>query len=262
MFTTVRIVTSDSQGGGGLGTGFIFSVDSDTPDSLALFLVTNKHVIAGAAKADLHFIAAKDGLPDLGVEEIVPVQNPGQAFTGHPDPDVDIAIMPIGGRLQQLWDAGKKVFFKTVPSNSCATDGLLSRFEPIEPVTFVGYPDGLYDAGSLLPIVRRGHSATSLRIDYEHKPVFLVDASVFPGSSGSPVFLIVPASTPDKNGSIVLGGPTKVVFLGVIAAVYHRDVPLLTAAAELPFARELIDLGIVYKASAVQDLANQLLDRA
>ncbi|MFE3998074.1 hypothetical protein ACFX43_04645 [Nocardioides sp. YIM B13467] len=147
------------------------------------------------------------------MEEIVTVEDPGERFAGHPDPDIDIAIMPIGGRLQQLWDAGRRVSFKAVGADHCATDELLSRFEPIEPITFVGYPDGLYDAGSLLPIVRRGHSATALRIDYGNKPVFLVDASVFPGSSGSPVFLIVPASTPDKYGNIMLGPTTKVVFL-------------------------------------------------
>lgn len=79
-----------------------------------------------------------------------------------------------------------------------------------------------------------------------------------PGSSGSPVFRVVPASTPDKYGNIVIGNTTKVVFLGVVAAVYQRNVPLLTTATQSPFAREVIDLGIVYKASTVRDLVLKL----
>jgi hypothetical protein len=86
---------------------------------------------------------------------------------------------------------------------------------------------------------------------------------VFPGSSGSPVFLLPRPSAPDKHGNIVLGGPSRPpVFLGVVAAVHQRQVPVLQtdAGGGLPFVYDLIDLGIVYKAREVHALARQLID--
>lgn len=80
-------------------------------------------------------------------------------------------------------------------------------FEPNKPVTFIGYPNGLYEFTSLLPIVRQGYAATAMHIDHGGKPTFLIDAFVFPGSSGSPVFLVPRPSAPDKFGNIIIGGP-------------------------------------------------------
>lgn len=259
LFTTVRITTAAKEGGKGYGTGFLFSHLDATGQSGNIFLVTNKHVIDGAQSAELHFIAGSGSAPILGQKQGVALAGLG-SFKGHPDPDVDIAMMPIGDLLQVMSEGGKGVFYRSVSSSDCADNVNLEAYEPIEPITFIGYPDGLYDATSLLPIVRRGHSATPLTVDYEGKPIFLIDASVFPGSSGSPVFLLVPASAPDKHGNIVLGGGPKMLFLGVVAAVYQRDVPVLTTAGTEPFTSEMLDIGIVYKASAVKELASALLD--
>lgn len=257
MFCTVRITTV-GPGGTGLGTGFLFhKVDPTDPTQAQVWVVTNKHVVDGATDATLHFMAAQPGggAPVLGQE--IPVTLPAASFVGHSDPQVDVAMAPVGGLLQQLIAAGSPAYFQMVGESECATNtSLEDEFEPIEPVTFIGYPNGLYDSASLLPIVRRGHSATSLSIDYEGKPIFLVDASVFPGSSGSPVFIVVPPSGGDKFGNIMVGGGARVVFLGVVAAVYQRSVPVLTAGGGAPFVHDALDIGIVYKASTVLELAN------
>jgi hypothetical protein len=186
---------------------------------------------------------------------------PGQ-FVGHPDPQIDIAMIGIGGALEQLALAGTPAFFRSVSTSMCATPQILTEFEPIEAVTFIGYPNGLYDSVSLLPIVRQGHAATALNVDYEGKPTFLIDASVFPGSSGSPVFLVPKLSAPDKRGNITIGGPPRPpVLLGIVAAVHQRQVPVLqtNAAAGIPFVYDLIDLGIVYKASEIHSLAASMI---
>jgi hypothetical protein len=144
----------------------------------------------------------------------------------------------------------------------CATDMTLEDYEPIEPVTFIGCPNGLYDSAFLLPIVREGFAATAMNIDYEAKPVFQIDASVFPSSTGSPVFLVPMPSMPDKHGNVTIGGPaTPPVLLGIVPAVHQRQVPVILAHANrgVPMVNELIDLGIVYKASAIQELAKQVV---
>ncbi|MBR7743134.1 trypsin-like peptidase domain-containing protein [Phycicoccus sp. BSK3Z-2] len=268
LFTTVRITTTTPTGGGGLGTGFVFTAPMPAlgggkgggKGGVAMVLVTNKHVVHGQARAVLHFIAADEttASPNLGAEISVGVDP--ASFVGHPDPNIDVAILPLGGLIDQLRAAGRTPFFTHVDAASAATPEVLAEYEPIEPITFIGYPNGLYDSGSLLPIARRGHSATALNVDYEGKPIFLVDASVFPGSSGSPVFLFVPASTADKFGNITLGGGAKVVFLGVVAAVYQRAVPVLqTPTAGDQFVHDALDIGIVYKASTVVELVNQVI---
>lgn len=260
LFTTVRITTVNPDGSMGLGTGFVYQQDMPT-GKVANALVTNKHVVAGASQVTLHFIEAKDAqTPLLGRAIVYTVENPGTAFTGHPDPDIDVAILPLGGIIQVVKDSGKDIFFRSVGPSIMATPELLDVYEPIEPVIFVGYPNGLYDSTSLLPIVRRGHSATALNVDYEDKPMFLIDASVFPGSSGSPVFLLSASSEPDKHGNVVIGGAPKFLFLGVIAAVYERDVPVLTGGGSLqPFVWDSLDIGLVYKATTVRDLLDMML---
>lgn len=150
-----------------------------------MVLVTNKHVVEGQGQAVLHFIAADDGgtSPKLGTEIAVAVDS--ASFVGHPDPNIDVAIMPLGGLIDQLQASGRAPFVLHVDSAIAATPEVLTAYEPIEPVIFIGYPNGLYDSGSLLPIARRGHSATALNVDYEGKPIFLIDASVFRARAGA-----------------------------------------------------------------------------
>lgn len=259
LFTTVRITTT-AAGKVGSGTGFLLA--EDRPEGgTAVLLVTNKHVIAGADQVTLHLIAAGPAnSPALG-NGLTLTCSPSQ-FIGHPDPEIDIAMIGVGGALQQLADTGTPAFIKSVSPSMCATKTVLEDYEPIEPVTFIGYPSGLYDSASLLPIVRQGFAATAMNIDYEAKPIFLIDASVFPGSSGSPVFLVPRPSTPDKRGNVTIGGlPKPPILLGIVAAVHQRQVPVILAAANhgVPMVNELIDLGIVYKASAIHALARQVI---
>lgn len=260
LFVTVRITTLSADGRAGSGTGFVLA--EELPQGgVALLVVTNKHVVEGAAHVTMHFLAATtESQPILGQEHAL--SSPAEQFVGHPDPDIDVAMLGIGGAVQQLADNGTPAFFRSVATNMCATKDVLEEYEPIEPVTFIGYPNGLYDSASLLPIVRQGHAATALNVDYEGKPTFLIDASVFPGSSGSPVFLVPRPSAPDKHGNIVIGGaPKPPVFLGVVAAVHQRQVPVLQTdtGGGIPFVYDLIDLGIVYKASEVHALAQQMI---
>jgi S1-C subfamily serine protease len=260
LFTTVRITTTTATGQLGSGTGFLLAEDR-AGGGASVLVVTNKHVISGADKVTLHFMAAGSGnTPALGMGRTL-VATPDK-FVGHPDSDIDIAVIGVGGALQQLANAGNPAFIKTVSPSMCATKEKLEECEPIEPVTFIGYPNGLYDSASLLPIVRQGYAATAMNVDYEAKPVFLIDASVFPGSSGSPVFLVPRPAAPDKRGNITIGGPAKPpILLGVVAAVHQRQVPVLltTAVHGIPVVNELIDLGIVYKASAIRELASQVI---
>jgi hypothetical protein len=78
-------------------------------------------------------------------------------------------------------------FFLTVAATDFATfteDRLLPACE----VLFVGYPNDVYDQVNNLPVIRAGKIASMPKVDFNGKPEFLIDAHVWPGSSGSPVF--------------------------------------------------------------------------
>jgi hypothetical protein len=142
------------------------------------------------------------------------------------------------------------------------TTATVDSLDAVEDVAFVGYPANLYDTANLTPILRRGSTATPVALDYQGMPAFLIDAAVFPGSSGSPVFILNQGSWAAREGGLMAG--TRLLFLGVLAAVHTRSVtadlaPIPTRVG-VTFADPL-NLGIVFKASAVDEVADLLLEK-
>lgn len=132
--------------------------------------------------------------------------------------------------------------------------------------TCTGYPSGIYDRQNLIPIIRRGTTATPAYLDYNGTPTFLIDASVFPGSSGSPV-LIVNEGSYRRGNELVIGSRT--LFLGVVSSVLVRyetgaievvDIP--TAYTPVIRTPQMIDLGLVFKYSAVVETCDSILTKA
>ncbi|MDD3976477.1 MAG: serine protease [Candidatus ainarchaeum sp.] len=58
-------------------------------------------------------------------------------------------------------------------------------------VLFIGYPSLFYDKKNFLPVMRSGTIASIPSVDFNGEPSILLDAQVFPGSSGSPVFIFI-----------------------------------------------------------------------
>lgn len=152
---------------------------------------------------------------------------------------------------------GIHVFYRAVVSGMVPAAEVLRQLDAIESVTFIGYPNGIWDSRNLLPVARRGTTATPLSVDFEETPRFLIDASVFAGSSGSPVFIIDKGPLVDRTGSVSIG-QQRFLFVGVVTGVYYRTdldeiiaVPLPTAVRPMAQRREMLDLGYVYKARTV-----------
>jgi hypothetical protein len=230
FFTTVMIEAQLPDDQSSTGTGFVYQVPLRR-DQNAAFLVTNKHVIAGAERVDMRLHAAEgpgNAEVKLGTVHDVSWPNPENYFFGHPDSDIDVTVCPLGPAINALAAQDDFVFYRSLAPDIAADDSKFEELDAIEEITFLGYPNGLYDHANYLPLGRRGHTATPPMVDYEGKPIFLVDASVFPGSSGSPV-LIANSGTFAARGGAAMAG-TRVLLLGVLAAVYQRQVPVL----ELP----------------------------
>ena len=67
-----------------------------------------------------------------------------------------------------------------------------------------------------MPIVRKGITATSLQLDFNNEPKFLIDAAIYGGSSGSPVYIFNQGSYSPANGGLVAG--TRLKLIGIVYA--------------------------------------------
>ncbi|WP_433953594.1 S1 family peptidase [Curtobacterium flaccumfaciens] len=261
FYVTVRLEAQFPDGNTSIGTGFFYDVPTE-PDTNATVIVTNKHVLAGASSLTVWFLKKNtDGGPALGhVYPITLGAFSEDNYCGHPDPDIDVAVLPAVPLFQLASDSGNPLFYRSIVSSSVPTLDQLNDLDAVEDVRFVGYPDGIYDKQNYLPVTRRGTTASYLQHDYEGRPVFLIDASVFPGSSGSPVVIADSASYATKTG-LKLGG--RLLLLGIVAEVRITqrvgDLITLPTSTIVPRVSEMLDLGIVYKARTIDECVDVLL---
>ena len=266
FFTTVRIDTVSKNGAAGSGTGFFFS--HKVGEEVYPFVVSNKHVIFGMNEGRLSFLQRQQDQPILGRGHALNIANWEQAWFGHPDPNVDIAITPFAPLEAYIKQQNNvDLFYRFVASDMIPNPEQLSKLDAIESVTFIGYPNGIWDQQNLLPVVRRGSTASPIAIDFENSPKFIIDASVFGGSSGSPVFIYNQGMYSNKGGGTVIG--SRLFFVGVIAAVFYRTqlnkiiaVPIPTQVQPMAEQNEMVDLGIVFKASTVVETVEAFLMKA
>jgi len=142
----------------------------------------------------------------------------------------------------------------------------MDKIDAIEDIVFIGYPNGIWDSKNFTPIARKGTTATPLNIDYEGQKKFLIDASVFGGSSGSPVFIYNSGVYATKNGPAMTG--TKIYFIGVVASVYHKNefneivsIPIPTDNKPMAIGKQMIDLGVVFKSNTIIEVIEQFVNK-
>jgi hypothetical protein len=245
FFSTVRITIPQRSGSGAsIGTGFIFVAPINDMKKHVILLISNRHVYGDTTQPIiLNFHKRKpDGSgPELGQIVTLRSEQFTEGYIAHPDPEVDLACINISaiGRPEL------NIFFKTVYPE------MLSDFSekdllPGADVWFIGYPENRFDITHNLPILRRGYIASIPKIDFNSKKQFIIDAQVFPGSSGSPVF----------TG---LGGKYKLI--GVVAQTMIRGGQLQAIPTDIhSSAQPLLGLGIVIKAPLIKGLIDFVIN--
>ena len=251
LYSVVRIETTNKYGAVSSGTSFVFK-DSNSPSEHQLFLVSNKHVVSDA-ESGIVFLTNKDsnGSPILGDPFFLKNDEFAMQWHGHPNEDVDVSIMPLSWQLDMVAEGGSNAFLRPIILNDVASDDLFENLDVSAPILFIGFPNGMFDEKHYLPIVRRGYVATTPNLDFNGEPLFLIDASVFPGSSGSPVFTV---------GEQIIGGTPALKLLGIISAVYTQSidgkiswVPAPSNQVPIPTIEQMIDLGVVFKARCIKE---------
>jgi S1-C subfamily serine protease len=246
LFTTAPVWVQRANGEQSFGTSFILSVPvPGATDHHIPLLVTNAHVVNGAERAIVDFVEREGDAPRRGGRLRVEID--GKTMAAFVDAPNDLAIVPIGGLLNQLEQQGRPIFFRSVSPNLFPSEQVVSDLAAMEEVTFIGYPSGLYDEHNVSPIIRKGITATPPWNDFRGQPAFLIDAGVFPGSSGSPVFIMNQGAYATRDG-LVLG--SRLLFLGVLTEA------ILRTERNLP--PVFLGLGRVTKAHRVREFAEQV----
>ena len=254
LHTTLCIETFDKDNKPiSIGTGFLLERPL-SGDRHKLYLVSNKHVLVGPYKIIIRFNKRVNDKPSYGDVLSFPIEGINDIVVGHPNPHVDIAVLDCTGLFINFTD---KIYYKYV-NYEMLSDFQEAELAVAENVHFVGYPDGRYDQANNLPLIRTGMISSHPKLDFNGLPQFIIDAQVFPGSSGSPVFIDLTYEN-FRNGMIEVGGPKKIKLLGIIAMTMIRNNRLQAIPTGTVFqTEEVLGLGIVFKATAIKELIDTM----
>jgi hypothetical protein len=256
LFATVRIETEQDDGDG-IGTGFFFNYRAPGESVDFVMLVTNKHVVDGATRATIRLHRAKRGTDDRGqfVENVGPpvvvsIPDVRSLFIDHPDSAIDLCAAPWPAIQKYVTDPS--VFFECVHASWIISSETLSRMSNTHPVQMVGYSYGLADEHNNFPLIRHGFTSLQPSIDYEGKPETVIDIATYPGSSGSPVFVLDNAyfgSVPCFL-AVLYAGPD----IGATGKIVPRPIPLRLSGSTF----DTLHFGFAIKSTAVLDLGRTI----
>jgi hypothetical protein len=268
VYSTVRIECEYTDGGTGTGTGFFFAF-ARREQTFVPAIVTNKHVVEGAARGAFHIhLRDASGQPSTHQSERFIFDNFQSPWTPHPEPTVDLCVMPIAGLLEHAEKSGRGLGFIPLEMALVPTDQDFAELTPFEEVLMIGYPNGIWDSRNNMPILRRGVTATHPAIEYEGRREFMIDAACFPGSSGSPVMLYNTGGYHRRDGAYAIGG-TRLKLLGILYAGPQHTVTGELQIVAAPTRRDIQaisripnNLGMVIQSSRLRHLEEQFLRMA
>lgn len=263
---TVRIAAGVSQGQlASTGTGFFYQVTHPTSNLAKVLILTNKHVVRGAAVVQF-VLSSAPSVADLDAQHqpIGRTDHPviwplAGNLIEHPDQSIDLCAIDITIPYGQILQSGRQLRSMCIDSSWLPSQQDRIGLRDIERALVIGYPIGLWDEHNNMPIARQGSTATHPLAHYAGKRNFLIDVAAFQGSSGSPVFSYEAPMFRQPDGSFTPG--TKVNFIGVVWGVIERTVTGKLQAVEIPSALEHIpvlqsplNLAIALHSDAVRDL--------
>jgi hypothetical protein len=261
LLSTFRLAMHSSDHEIGSGTGFLISMPV-AENSHSLFLATNKHIAYECEALQVVFSAPlPNGLPDPSRKVPVTIRlSRPDGVIGHPDPSVDLCLIPVGNVLAQFKaKIGWLPLFSWVNLDHIPTQEEWEDLHAIEEVIMIGAPNGIFDSHNNLPVARRGITATPPSLNFKGRNEFLVDMACFGGSSGSPVFICNTTGFSTRRGNMSLGG-IRVRLLGILwgGPFYNAAGELVvsqipTSTTVKPVTPMMLNLGYVIRSSALHD---------
>ncbi|MCF6193216.1 MAG: serine protease [Kangiellaceae bacterium] len=267
MKSVVRIEATLQDGNVATGSGFAYRFATQEDGLYVPAIVTNKHVIEGASKVSLPISVADISGEATGKYEVITYELNKNNVMFHPSAEVDLCAI-LAAPIHQYFEQKKlQPALVHLDKEITANTETFAELLPLEEVTMIGFPNGIWDSTNNGSIARRGVIATIPENDYLGKKQFVVDMACFPGSSGSPVFLANFGNYSDRKGSLIMG--TRIKLLGILYAGPQHTAsgeivlaPVPTQNKPMSFTSMPNNLGYVIKAvelEALESIAENLL---
>lgn len=125
--------------------------------------------------------------------------------------------------------------------------------EVSDDVVVIGYPKGFYDQVNKFPIVKAGIIASRWGFNFNGHPYFLIDAKLFPGSSGSLV-ITKPVNFKLVQGKAMYSNSKQFSFLGVFSGEPTQVLNPIDLEDMTIIRKQGFNLGIVWYANKVIDI--------
>lgn len=254
LFTTIRLQTAQ-----GSGTGFLFHFNLGENKQVPL-IITNKHVVNNNANEAVQFSLHLRENDHPGGKYNVEFQT---IWYFHKDHDLCFCFAnPLFAEIKKMTE--KDIFYIPITEEIIWNNSKLEELSAIEDVVMVGYPNGLWDIENNLPLFRKGITASHPAVDFNNAGIGVVDMACFPGSSGSPIFILNENGYSDKNGNSYLG-TKRAIFLGVLfqgpqlnakGEIVVENIPTQQKVSFLT--PQMINLGYYIKASVILDFESEI----
>lgn len=216
LYQTIRIECC-----GNCGTGFIFGIKVGDNRYIPIIL-TNKHVVDNLERNTVDFWLHTKG-PDNTVLQTIVRYNWDCEWIFHPDEEIDLCCCLFMPMVEEAKRNGIEVFFSTCTEELLADEDELSEMQTVNDILMVGYPNGLYDTHSFLPLIRKGITASHPATDFGGESIGVIDIGCFEGSSGSPIYTYPGMYDYRKTSGFTIGA-TKSVLLGVFFGGAYENV--------------------------------------
>lgn len=268
MHSTIRISILDEQKAEvGSATGFMFAFCEKTTQEetrAKICIVSNKHVLGVGGLFRFAFTKKnKQGNPTYGDYEFIDVFVDNDFVIPHPDPSIDLTILPIDALLRQLEaEIGHSPFYTCLRFSDIPKPMQWECMDAVEDIIMIGYPNGIWDKRNNLPVFRRGITASHPIHNFNGKPEFMMDIACFPGSSGSPVILIKSGPLdPNMKDDFVIGAPWPYL-VGILSSGPHYyqegKVVEIPTKQSVAITKQMINLGTAIKSSELLAFENVL----
>ena len=188
------------------GTGFFILRIIDAEGNARPMLITNRHVLEGRKSIVLR-LRKKNSIAFDTVDANL-MDGDKCLYHVHSNDEIDIAVLPLNGGFFVENDLDFSAF--DIDNHAMESEQLRqSGVDEGSLVHMLGFPMGLVNINSTLPICRLGCVARMSAAQIAESHNVLVDIQNFPGNSGSPIVtrpeIVSISGTPSFNKSILLG---------------------------------------------------------
>jgi hypothetical protein len=260
--STVLVSFNIDDKSSSVGTGFFVYREIQSGKG-HIFLVTNKHVLPkeGNEKSVNIRVNTRGGDKFQVQQIIIPIVGKDGKYLPtvilHPQQDFDVAVVHITEEVLKHGIEGTWIPYSLfVTKEKLKAENITVGDE----IFLLGYPNAIYDPRNVSPILREGTISTIPTEEYffnenirkkfnlpEKIDGFLIDANVFPGSSGSLVILKQQPTTIGPQGETVVSRDKKIPYLlGIISG----SIPIHDQALG---STQRMALGIVYSADTIKE---------